>query len=428
MNQDKFPGTIFQVFPPVIRESGGELSIDIDLVEALQLYLESFERVILACPVGRDGPDSSLKNCIPIDSLPAWASNLEIVPLPEAYKIRDFARHFSNTRKLLRHHIQNAQYLEFFPCSLVGSWAGLACYEAMQLGRPYVVLADIVYHERMLFALQDKPFWKRWIKEKISINLFKKYHQHILKQSSLAILRGQEVYDEYASFCHRPHQIYHVTIAREDKIPTSLLEQKIAKLMSGRPLNISYAGRLIPIKGPLDWVRALHKAIDHNVDIRSVWLGDGSLLAEAQALAETLGISQYIDFAGFVTDKNQLLKTLRESDIFLFCHKSRESPRCLIEALGSGCALVGYEGEYPKDLTETHGGALLVPVEDWEALGDLIIELDRDRSRLATLIRSAYKTGTFYEKEAAYMHHINLIRDFYSKLYPHLTNKVTVEV
>lgn len=428
MNQDKFPGTLFQVYPPVLKKTGGELSIDIDLVEALQLYLESFERVVLASPIGQDGPDSGLKNCRPVSSLPSWARNLEIVPLQQAYKIQNFARHFSDTRKLLRHHIQNAQYLEFFPCSLVGSWAGLACYEAMQLGRPYVVLADIVYHERMLFALQDKPFWKRWIKEKVSIKIFKKYHEHILRRSGLALFRGQEVYDEYASFCHRPHQIYHVTVAQEDKITPPLLEQKIAELISGRPLKISYAGRLIPIKGPLDWVQALHKAIDHNVDLQAVWLGDGSLITETKTLAESLGISQHINFAGFVSDKDQLLRRLKETDIFLFCHKSRESPRCLIEALGSGCALVGYEGEYPKGLTETHGGALLVPVEDWEALGDLIIDLDRDRGRLANVIRSAYKTGTFYEKETAYMHHINLIRDFYSKLYSHSTNKVTVAV
>lgn len=423
MNRVKLPGTIFQVFPPILKMSNGKLSIDADWLEALQLYLESFERVIFACPIGQDGPDSGLRNCRPVDSLPSWADNLEIVPLPKAYKAQDFVRHFSSTRKLLRHYIKNAQYIEFSPSFLVGDWAGLACYEAMKLRRPYVISADVVYSERMLFKLQDKPTWKRWIKEVTSIQIFDKYYQRILKQSALAFFQGQDVYNEYASFCRNPHQIYHVTISKDEQITTAELEQKIAKLTSGCPLNISYAGRLTSIKAPLDWVRALHRAIDHGVTLQAIWLGDGSLLAEARALAETLGISQHIDFAGFVADKGRVLKTLKTSDIFLFCHKSRESPRCLIEALGSGCALLGYEGEYPKSLTKLHGGALLVPIEDWKALGDSIIKLDMDRDGLATLIRSAYKTGMLYEKEAAYMYRINTIKDFYTELQPWLTDK-----
>ena len=38
---------------------------------------------------------------------------------------------------------------------------------------------------------------------------------------------------------------------------------------------------------------------------------------------------------GFIRDRSAILKVLREAQVFVFCHKTPESPRNLIEALVS---------------------------------------------------------------------------------------------
>jgi len=412
----KLSGTLLQVFPSILEERDNRLYLDIDWLEAIELYLEYFEKVIFACPIS-DGNSKDPTNCRAIDDLPKkWAHNLEVVPLPSAHKLPAFWRYFSGTRKKLRHYIKSAQYLEFSPSCLIGDWAGVSCFEAMQLKRPYVISGDVVYHERMEFLLQDKPALKHYVKKGVSIPIFKKYYKQILRNSSLALFQGQDVYNEYSPFCSNSNLIYHATITVEDRISKSQLERQIDYLKLGRPLKVVYAGRATAIKGPLDWVRALGKAIDQGVPIHATWLGDGPLLEEAKKVSQDLGIEAYVDFAGFTGNKESVFKILNGADIFLFCHKSRESPRCLIEAIATGCALIGYEGEYQRGLVKTHGGALFVPIGDWMALGDALIQINADRDRLAKLIYDAHTSGSFFDKENAYRQRIDMVINYYRDL------------
>lgn len=410
-------GMMLQVFPSIIKESEGELFIDVDWADALKLYLENFNKVVFACPISKNvdnRPDSGLKNCRPISQLPSWASSLEILPLPDAYRFHDFLRNYSSVRKTLREYIKKADYLEFSPSSLIGDWATFACIEAISMKRPYVISGDVIYPERMRFSIQNQSLWKRYTKELTMIKPFEKIYSNILKNADLAFFQGKDVFNEYSPLPKESHQIYHVTMTQEEHISSSQLEHQITYLKKGAPLKICYAGRAAALKGPLDWIRAINMAVKNGVNLEATWIGDGSLLTEMKSLSEELGVADNIRFAGFVSDRQKLLDILRQSDIFLFCHKTRESPRCLLEALGAGCALVGYKGDYHEGLIKPHGGGLFVPIEDWEGLAQLLINLNSDRTQLSKLIYNAYKSGSLYDRDTAYMYRINLVKQFYS--------------
>ena len=414
----KHSRTILQVFPSIVKEIKGELFIDVDWSDALRFYAENFDQVIFACPVSKsihDTPDSGLKNCKSVDQLPQWASKLEILPLPYAYKLNRFVFYKSRVRKILREYIQKASYLEFSPSSLIGDWAALASLEAIKMKCPYVISGDIVYSERMRFNIQSQPLWKRYVKEYSSIKPFEKAYSTILKNADLAFFQGQDVYDEYSPLPKTSHKIYHVTMTKEERIGSSQLEWQTTHLKQGQALKICYAGRAEALKGPLDWIYAINAAIKSGVNLEATWVGDGSLLGEMKSLSQKLNIAENIRFTGFVSNRIMLLKILSESNIFLFCHKTRESPRCLLEALGSGCALVGYEGVYPEGLVKTHGGGLFAPIDNWEGLSQLLVNINSDRIQLSQLIQNAYKSGELYDRDTAYMNRINLIKQFYSE-------------
>ena len=96
--------------------------------------------------------------------------------------------------------------------------------------------------------------------------------------------------------------------------------------------------------------------------------------------------------------------------MFVFCHKTPESPRNLIEALVSGTPLVGYDSPFPKDLISAHGGGLLTPKDDVGALVSSLAGLARDRQRLADLIGRAAQDGHPFNDVAVFRHRSEVIR------------------
>ena len=106
---------------------------------------------------------------------------------------------------------------------------------------------------------------------------------------------------------------------------------------------------------------------------------------------------------------------LRAAHVFLFCHKTPESPRCLIEALVSGCPIVGYEGGFARDLVAGHGGGLLVAGNDVAGLAAVLTRLAADRARLGELIANAAADGEPYTDTAVFRHRSELIRHYLAR-------------
>ena len=106
------------------------------------------------------------------------------------------------------------------------------------------------------------------------------------------------------------------------------------------------------MKGPGDWLSVLEALDLQSIPFRATWIGDGPDLARMQERVARSGLTDQVVLHGFEGNRAVLLRAMRESDLLLFCHKTPESPRCLIEALVSGCPLVGYETAYPKGLVD----------------------------------------------------------------------------
>src|SRR5260370_35458747 len=192
--------------------------------------------------------------------------------------------------------------------------------------RPYVIEADIVYESVAQVGLEHKAPWKRLIKNDLLLRLFRRSYRHSLANSALALFQGQDVYDAYAPYCSNPHKVYHhIPIYRGDHITDEELQGKLGRSETGAPLKICYVGRAIEMKGPIDWLNTLHELIIRGVRLSATWIGDGSLLPDMRSKAEALNITEHVSFPGFVSDREQILRTLKDSDIFLYCHKTQES-------------------------------------------------------------------------------------------------------
>jgi glycosyltransferase involved in cell wall biosynthesis len=409
---------MFLVLPVPFRREGGELLFEEQACNGLDRWADNFLHLTVAAPVL---PESIAQG----ETTMRWrdtktlehAERMTLIALPWAYSLRDFLRDYGRIAKLLRDEIARSRYLQFAIGGLIGDWAAVAAREAAKAGRKYAIHTDRVEHEVLLEVSRDQG-WPRRAKATLIAALMKRYHAAIIKRCSLGLWHGNDCFRAYAPLCPAENRLIHdVHTKPQDAITRASLEEKIAGLESAARIETVYAGRIDPMKAPLDWLHAISVARDLGAPIHAVWYGDGKLRAEAEECMNRLKLSDFVSFPGFLADRQKLLSAMRSAHLMLFTHVTPESPRCLLEALISGTPIIGYDNAYAQDLLDTgdgkaSGGGSLVPIHDSNALGRRLAELAADRTTLTLLIREAAKNGERFNDAAVFMERSEFIKQY----------------
>ncbi|MES2291600.1 MAG: glycosyltransferase [Pseudomonadota bacterium] len=402
-------GELLLIIPTVLESWDGKIQVDVDFANNLRAYLDAFDIVTVACPLPSSATHNNFPNTIPLDSM-AGHERVRVILLPHPYREDRYFRHKAEVARLLRSEITRADYLLISPHSAF-DWSTLGAELAIDMGRSYDMEGD--------WDLQSVTR-TLWEKMKPGPNKLRKYlwmtwharhYLRCMRHSSVALLQGQDVYEAYKDVAPNPQKVLNVQVTPDDYIGADELAAKLARIERGEPLVINYAGRVIEMKGPSDWVDALDRAAKAGVDFRATWFGEGDLLEPMRAKVAAAGLADKVSFPGKV-DRPVAMASLRNSDMFLFTHKTAESPRCLVEALAAACPITGYHSRYAADLVAERGGGSFVPLDDWSALGDAVIVLDSDRPKLAQLVNDAYATAALYDRDKAIAHRIALIRKY----------------
>ena len=385
------------------------LSIDDQTAQGLVQWSENFAAVSFA---GIELPESDLArysstNWVPIAGL-SNVERIQVFTLPNSYKIQHFFRNYKQGRSRLAYEVSCSQFLCFTVGALTGDWAALAALESIKQNRKYAIWFDRVEHEVVRSELSAMPV-KRRVKEAVSLPIMQQYHRYLVRRSVLGLFQGRDCYDHYSRFTDSGHCVYDTHTKKSDFIDSATLEAKKANVLAGQPLRIIYAGRAADMKGPFDWIEALSRLRDAGVAFTARWLGDGPLLKEMRAMVASKNLVGRVELPGFVSSREEILSEMKRSDIFFFCHKTPESPRCLIESLVCGCPIFGYGSAYARDLV-ADGGGEFVKVGDVQALTDLLLMLDRDRLMLAGFISASAKSGLRFDEEKVYRHRAGLIK------------------
>jgi glycosyltransferase involved in cell wall biosynthesis len=238
--------------------------------------------------------------------------------------------------------------------------------------------------------------------------LMRVYHRRIIRGCALGLWHGNDCFVAYSKWGRENHLIHDIHLKPSDAIQSTDLESKRNSAVADGRLRIAYAGRLDPMKAPLDWLRALRVAADLGAEFEAVWLGDGPLNDSFHLLMVELGLGKQVRAPGFV-NRSTLLDELRLAHVFVFTHVTPESPRCLLEAMVSGAPIVGYSSAYAEELTEVFGGGAFVPIGDWQALGEKIAALSVNRTELVNLIDKAAENGKRFNDEAVFRERSELI-------------------
>jgi len=127
-----------------------------------------------------------------------------------------------------------------------------------------------------------------------------------------------------------------------------------------------------------------------------LWLaGEGTALAECQALVSSLNLGDRVKFTGFQTDPRPLYHA---ADIGVLTSKSESLSNFLVEAHAHGLPSVAYEISGVAEC-----GGIIVPAGDQRAFLDALkrlLEDDAHRAELSAQVR-AYATAHFMPKRQA---------------------------
>ncbi|MDF3605440.1 glycosyltransferase [Paracoccus sp. DMF-8] len=391
----------------VFRGPDGGLLLEDQACNGLRLWAEHFDRLIVIIPLAQGQPPQSW---VPVEQgVGPSISRIEIVTLPQEWGLRGFLRAMPDARRKLREAISRADRMSFALGGLVGDWGAVGAWQAHRMGRPFCIWTDRVESEVVRYAARTAPRFKTRLKAGLTWVPMAWLERFLIRRATVGLFHGQETFEHYAPGCRNPQLVHDIHIRRDEHLPASEIDAKVAGVAAG-PLRIVYVGRADAMKGARDWVESLIDAIRQGVDLRAEWLGAGPELDWMENRIREAGVADRITLRGMVRDREAVLQAIRQAQVFLFCHRTPESPRCLIEALVSATPIVGFDGAFARDLISGHGGGMMVPQGDRAALTAALVSLDRDRPRLARMIQSAHQDGAAFDDESVFRHRSDVIK------------------
>jgi len=141
-------------------------------------------------------------------------------------------------------------------------------------------------------------------------------------------------------------------------------------------------GRLINWKGTIYLINAMPEVIRHYPDTKLLIAGSGPEKETLILRVRDLGLDQFVKFLGVVDDK-ALLSLYHSADVFVLPSiikdgKTEALGVVLLEAMASGCPVIGSDvGGIPDIITDSANG-FLVAEQDPGALAEKIIQLLSD--------------------------------------------------
>ena len=158
--------------------------------------------------------------------------------------------------------------------------------------------------------------------------------------------------------------------------------------------NVGIIGRITPIKGHLDFIKAMAK-VAREVPRLKIWIvGDAPASREAykesvQVLVKRLGLWHCTEFLGTTRDIPAVLSHL---DLLVLATTTHEAfGRVIVEAQASGVPVVATRVGGVVDIIEDEKTGLLVAPGDHNSMAEAVIKIFKDNSLGLRLAQNAYK-------------------------------------
>jgi len=165
---------------------------------------------------------------------------------------------------------------------------------------------------------------------------------------------------------------------------------------------VAAMGRLTGQKGLDLLIEAFARIADRHPNWTLRIAGDGEERGNLACLAESLGLTQRVDFCGWVDEP---VAFLQEADLFVLSSRYEGFPNALLEAMACGLPVISTDCDSgPREIVRHEADGLLVPTEDVDELAqamDRLMANRADRERLggsAVDVVARFGCGAFFAR------------------------------
>jgi glycosyltransferase involved in cell wall biosynthesis len=156
-------------------------------------------------------------------------------------------------------------------------------------------------------------------------------------------------------------------------------------------------GRLAEEKNWGTLLQAFALALQEQPDLRLVLVGDGPQAQALRQLAEELGITERVHFAGRVPF-DQVPSFLKAADLFAFASVTETQGLATLEAMAAGLPVVAVAGPGTSDIVEDGEQGFLVQ-NDPQDLAKRMVELICNPDSMSTFKTAALKKSLAYDNK-----------------------------
>lgn len=200
-----------------------------------------------------------------------------------------------------------------------------------------------------------------------------------------------------------------VRVVLETAIADDLLSDSICeRIGTAGPLRVIYTGRLVALKNVAAAIHAISRARARGADVQFVIVGNGPLREALKALAERLGIADFVSFLGSVSQA-EVIEHLNMGDVYLFPSLKEGGVWSLMEAMSVGLPIVCVNTSGMAVITDETSAILVAPDSQERMIADFtqaLVELAQSpelRQRLGTNARKRIEEHFRWHQKAVFM-------------------------
>ncbi len=217
--------------------------------------------------------------------------------------------------------------------------------------------------------------------EKLNISLF--------KRSRFITVTGKQTESYLLKKNVNPKQI--VTLPN---LPNSIFLSVDNNPENERKYDIISFSRIDKNKNVALLMKALVKVKKVYPQVRVFVGGNGSEFDNVKQLSIELGLKDNVYFAGFVSEKHDIIKAYSDSSIFISCSKGEGFPVSLIEAMACGCVPVVSNVGDIVDVVDAENGCVFNDTENETELAEILIHLLTTKGLLSKMSAKAMNIKT----------------------------------
>jgi glycosyltransferase involved in cell wall biosynthesis len=188
-------------------------------------------------------------------------------------------------------------------------------------------------------------------------------------------------------------------------------EHCAALLRVGDGRRIGIVARLTPQKGHRDLLEAL-SIVCHDQPVHLMVAGSGPLEHDLKALAEQLGIADYVHFLGSREDVHEILPCF---EILVLPSLWEGFPHILLEAMALEVPVIATDVSGSRELVKTGETGMLVPPADPPALARAILQMLGDPAEMRRMARQAKQLASHFTMQNA--------ASYYGQVYQRLAGR-----